>query len=167
VLARVSPLCYAHIIPNGTYNFEYGLLFPARVWAALYGALAVRFTASGESTKIRGARFLVRSCNARICIHHDAKCARADYCGKPSIDPRPFGSTIRDSGHLAVSSSGWVAGLIKPAQSPHAGRETRLGANQACKGRIRTSVFNLGELGKARGRKLFQTGPGKSGRPGL
>ena len=21
-LARVSPLCYAHIIPNGTYNFE-------------------------------------------------------------------------------------------------------------------------------------------------
>jgi len=27
--------------------------------------------------------------------------ARADYCGKPSIDPRPFGSTIRDSGHLA------------------------------------------------------------------
>ena len=21
-LARVSPLCFAHIIPNGTYNFE-------------------------------------------------------------------------------------------------------------------------------------------------
>src|SRR5215471_18224783 len=30
--------------------------------------------------------------------------ARADYCGKPSIDPRPFGSTIRDSGYLAVSN---------------------------------------------------------------
>lgn len=24
-VARVSPLCYAHIIPNGTYNFEGGI----------------------------------------------------------------------------------------------------------------------------------------------
>jgi hypothetical protein len=39
-------------------------------------------------------------------------------------------SRQRDSGHLAVSTSAWVAGLIKPAQSPDAGLETRLGANQ-------------------------------------
>jgi hypothetical protein len=43
-------------------------------------------------------------------------------------------------GHLAVSTSAWVAGLIKPAQSPDAGLETRLGANQKRKGRTRTSV---------------------------
>ena len=42
----------------------------------------------------------------------------------------------RGSGHLAVSTAAGVAGLIKPAQSPDAGLETRLGASQARKGRI-------------------------------
>jgi hypothetical protein len=50
-------------------------------------------------------------------------------------------SRQRDSGHLAVSTSGWVAGLIKPAPSRHAGLETRLRANQERKGRTRTSVL--------------------------
>ena len=50
-------------------------------------------------------------------------------------------SRQRDSGHLAVSTSVWVAGLIKPAQSPHAGLETRLRANRERKGRTRTSVL--------------------------
>ena len=81
-----------------------------------------------------------------VLVFHSRR--RADYCGKPSIDPRPFGSTIRDSGHLAVSTSGWVAGLIKPAQSPHAGLETRLRANQERKGRIRTSVLTSAHLGR-------------------
>src|SRR6516225_3783070 len=44
----------------------------------------------------------------------------------PLFDPRPFGSTIRDSGYLAVFTSAWVAGLIKPVQSPDAVLETRL-----------------------------------------
>jgi hypothetical protein len=50
------------------------------------------------------------------------------------------GSRQRDSGHLAVSWSAWVVGLIKPAQSPDAGLETKLRANQEQKGRIRTRV---------------------------
>src|ERR1700739_4502524 len=54
----------------------------------------------------------------------------------------------RGSGHLAVSTSVWVAGLIKPAQSPDAGLETRLGANQDRKGRIRTSVLTSANLGR-------------------
>jgi hypothetical protein len=44
--------------------------------------------------------------------------------------------------------SAWVAGLIKPAQSPDAGLETRLGANQARKGRTRTSVLTSANLGR-------------------
>ena len=57
-------------------------------------------------------------------------------------------SRQRDSGHLAVSTSVWVAGLIKPAQSPDAGLETRLGANQERKGRTRTSVLTSANLGR-------------------
>src|ERR1700741_780145 len=56
----------------------------------------------------------------------------------------------RGSGHLAVSTSVWVAGLIKPAQSPDAGLETRLGANQDRKGRIRTSGLTSANLGRPR-----------------
>ena len=44
--------------------------------------------------------------------------------------------------------SAWVAGLIKPAQSPDAGLETRLGANQERKGRTRTSVLTSANLGR-------------------
>ena len=74
----------------------------------------------------------------------------------------------RDSGHLAVSTSAWVAGLIKPAQSPDAGLETRLGANQERKRGVYEPAFKPLRAGKAHGRKPgFQTGPGKSGRPGL
>ena len=54
----------------------------------------------------------------------------------------------RDSGYLAVSTSAWVAGLIKPVQSPDAVLETRLGANQKRKGRIRTSVLTSANLGR-------------------
>ena len=54
----------------------------------------------------------------------------------------------RGSGHLAVSTSVWVAGLIKPAQSPDAGLETRLGANQDRKRRTRTSVLTSANLGR-------------------
>jgi hypothetical protein len=77
-------------------------------------------------------------------------------------------SRQRDSGHLVVSTSAWVAGLIKPAQSPDAGLETRLGANQERKRAYTNQRLNPCEPGKAHGRKPgFQTGPGKSGRPGL
>ena len=38
--------------------------------------------------------------------------------------------------------------MIKPAQSPDAGLETRLGANQERKGRIRTSVLTSANLGR-------------------
>jgi hypothetical protein len=38
--------------------------------------------------------------------------------------------------------------LIKPAQSPDAGLETRLGANQERKGRTRTSVLTSANLGR-------------------
>jgi hypothetical protein len=50
-------------------------------------------------------------------------------------------SRQRDSGHLAVSTSAWVAGLIKPAQSPDAGLETRLGANQERKRGVYEPAF--------------------------
>ena len=40
----------------------------------------------------------------------------------------------RDSGYLAVSTSAWVAGLIKPVQSPDAVLETRLWANHGSQG---------------------------------
>ena len=58
-------------------------------------------------------------------------------------------SRRRDSGHLAVSTSVWVAGLITPAQSPDAGPETRLGSNQERKGRTRTSVLTSAHLGRS------------------
>src|SRR5262245_19230233 len=57
-------------------------------------------------------------------------------------------SMQRDSGHLAVSTSAWVAGLIKPAQSPDAGLETRLGQTRNEEGRIRTSVLTSAKLGR-------------------
>ena len=38
--------------------------------------------------------------------------------------------------------------MIKPAQSPDAGLETRLGANQERKGRTRTSVLTSANLGR-------------------
>ena len=44
--------------------------------------------------------------------------------------------------------SAWVAGLTKPAQSPDAGLETRLGANRERKGCTRTSVLASANLGR-------------------
>src|SRR5215469_15149224 len=58
----------------------------------------------------------------------------------------------RDSGYLAVSTSAWVAGLIKPAQSPDAVLETRLWANHGVRV-YANQRLNLGEEGKAYGRK--------------
>jgi hypothetical protein len=78
--------------------------------------------------------------------------ARPDYCGKRSVDPRPFGSTIRDSGYLAVFTSAWVAGLIKPVQSPDAVLETRLWANHGVRV-YANQRLSLDEEGKAYGRK--------------
>ena len=62
----------------------------------------------------------------------------------------------------------WVAGLIKPAQRRCWPRRRGWGQTRKGQGRIRTSVLTSPSLGKAHGRKpRFQTGPGKSGRPGL
>ena len=58
----------------------------------------------------------------------------------------------RDSGYLAVSPSAWVAGLIKPVQSPDAVLETRLWANHGVRV-YANQRLSLGEEGKAYGRK--------------
>ena len=56
----------------------------------------------------------------------------------------------RDSGYLAVFTSAWVAGLIKPVPSPDAVRETRLGANHG--DRVYANQrLSLAEEGKAYG----------------
>jgi hypothetical protein len=58
----------------------------------------------------------------------------------------------RDSGYLAVSTSAWAAGLIKPVQSLDAGLETRLWAN--CGVRVYANQrLSFGEEGKAYGGK--------------
>ena len=73
----------------------------------------------------------------------------------------------RDSGYLAVFMSAWVAGLIKPVQSPDAVLETRLWANHGVRV-YANQRLSLGEEGKAYGGKpRLQTGPGKSRRPAL
>jgi hypothetical protein len=54
----------------------------------------------------------------------------------------------RDSGYLAVSTSAWVAGLIKPVQSPDAVLETRLWANHGVRV-YANQRLSLGEEGKA------------------
>ena len=59
------------------------------------------------------------------------------------VTPR-LGKGALDTWRFPLSA--WVAGLIKPAQSPDAGLETRLGANQERKGRIRTSVLTSASL---------------------
>ena len=61
------------------------------------------------------------------------------------VTPR-LGKGALDTWRFPLSA--WVAGLIKPAQSPDAGLETRLGANQKRKGRIRTSVLTSVHLGR-------------------
>jgi hypothetical protein len=73
----------------------------------------------------------------------------------------------RGSGHLAVSCASEVAGLIKPAQRQSwTGDEA--GGKPGRDGAYTNQRFNLSQPGKAHGRKpRFQTGPGKSGRPGL
>jgi hypothetical protein len=58
----------------------------------------------------------------------------------------------RDSGYLAVSPSAWVAGLIKPVQSPDAVLETRLWANHGVRV-YANQRLSLGEEGKAYRRK--------------
>ena len=58
----------------------------------------------------------------------------------------------RDSGYLAVSPSAWVAGLIKPVQSPDAVLETRLWANHGVRV-YANQRLSLGEEGKAYGGK--------------
>ena len=72
-----------------------------------------------------------------------------------------------DSGHLAVSSSGWVAGLIKPAQRPGwpgdeaEGKQERAGA-------YTSQRLNLSQPGRPYGKKpKFQTGLWETRRPGL
>ena len=58
----------------------------------------------------------------------------------------------RDSGYLAVSTSAWVAGLIKPVQSPDAVLETRLWANHGVRV-YANQRLSLGKEGKAYGGK--------------
>ena len=58
----------------------------------------------------------------------------------------------RDSGYLAVSTSAWVAGLIKPVQSPDAVLETRLWANHGVRV-YANQRLSLGEEGQAYGGK--------------
>jgi hypothetical protein len=58
----------------------------------------------------------------------------------------------RDSGYLAVSTSAWVAGLIKPAQSPDAVLETRLWANHGVRV-YANQRLSFGEEGKGLWRK--------------
>jgi hypothetical protein len=73
----------------------------------------------------------------------------------------------RDSGYLAVFTSAWVAGLIKPVQSPDAVLETRLWANHGVRVYVNQRL-SLDKEGKAYGGKSrLQTGPGKSRRPAL
>jgi len=61
------------------------------------------------------------------------------------VTPR-LGKGALDTWRFPLSA--WVAGLIKPAQSPDAGLETRLGANQERKGRTGTSVLTSAHLGR-------------------
>jgi hypothetical protein len=58
----------------------------------------------------------------------------------------------RGSGYLAVSTSAWVAGLIKPVQSPDAVLETRLWANYGVRV-YANQRLSFGEEGKAYGGK--------------
>lgn len=64
---------------------------------------------------------------------------------------------------MAVFSSVGVAGLIKPAQCPNTGQETRLGANPGKQGRIRTSVSTSlsgeGSRKKSQGFKPYLVNP--------
>ena len=60
------------------------------------------------------------------------------YCGQ------------RDSWYLAVFTSAWVAGLIKPVQSPDAVLETRLWANHGVRV-YANQRLSLGKEGKAYG----------------
>src|SRR5215471_15573052 len=94
--------------------------------------------------------------------------ARADYCGKPSIDPRPFGSTIKDSGYLAVSNvsvggrldkTGAVAGRCPGDEA--VGKPRSQGVCEP--------ALEPRRRGKGLWRKKprLQTGPGKSRRPAL
>src|SRR5450755_3448878 len=65
----------------------------------------------------------------------------------------------RGSGHLAVSSSVWVAGLIKPAQRSGWPGDEAWG-KPGMEGAYTNQRFNLTVPGKAHGRKpRFQTGP--------
>jgi hypothetical protein len=52
-----------------------------------------------------------------------------------------------DSGHLAVSSSGWVAGLIKPAQCSGWPRDEAEGKPERA-GAYTIQRFNLSQLGR-------------------
>jgi hypothetical protein len=52
-----------------------------------------------------------------------------------------------DSGHLAVSSSGWVAGLIKPAQRSGWPRDEAVGKPERA-GAYMSQRLNLSPLGR-------------------
>src|SRR6516225_12480004 len=58
----------------------------------------------------------------------------------------------KDSGYLAVFTSAWVAGLIKPVQSPDAVLETRRWANHGVRV-YANQRLSLGEERKAYGGK--------------
>jgi hypothetical protein len=58
----------------------------------------------------------------------------------------------RDSGYLAVSTTAWVAGLLKPVQSPDAELEARRWANHEVRV-YANQRLSFGEEGKAYGGK--------------
>ncbi len=72
-----------------------------------------------------------------------------------------------DSGHLAVSTSGWVAGLIKPAQRSGWPRDEAAGKPGRA-GEYASQRFNLSQLGRPTEESQgFKPDHGKPGRPGL
>jgi|HubBroStandDraft_1064217.scaffolds.fasta_scaffold711261_1 hypothetical protein len=65
-----------------------------------------------------------------------------------------------DSGHLAVSSSGWVAGLIKPAQRSGWPRDEAEGKPERAEAYM-SQRFNLSRLGRPTAESQgFQPYPG-------
>ena len=73
----------------------------------------------------------------------------------------------RDSGYLAVFTAAWVAGLIKPAQSPDAVLETRLWANHGIRVDANQRLSLDEEERHMEDKPRLQTGPRKSRRPAL
>jgi hypothetical protein len=88
--------------------------------------------------------------------------------GVPSL---PMGGNTdcgqRDSGYLAVFTSAWVAGFIKPVQSPDAVLETRPWENRGVRVYANQRLSLDEEERHMEDKPRLQTGPRKSRRPAL